>query len=264
MAAAIFEGEEKVEFVAGKILAAALLPPGGNLVVAASGVVLLLRWRRLGVTLVVLALASLYLFSAPAVAALLIRDLQIHPALTAARLEQITDAAIVILGAGRSVSAPEYGADTVSDLGLARLRYGARLYRASRLPILLSGGSPYGEEASEARLMAEVLTADFGVQPRWLEQRSRNTAENGLYTSALLAEHGIERVVVVTHAWHMRRALAAFVRTGLEVIPAPTGFVAAPVDGAKALAWLPSAAALRMSAWAWHEHLGRWWYRIRY
>ena len=68
--------------------------------------------------------------------------------------------AIVIVAGGRHRNAPEYGGETVNPLTLERLRYGARLARASGLPILLSGGAPSGGTA-EALLMRDALERDF-------------------------------------------------------------------------------------------------------
>ena len=40
-------------------------------------------------------------------------------------------------------------------------------------------------------------------------------------TASILQEAGIQRVYLVTHAWHMRRALLAFHRFGITATPAP-------------------------------------------
>ena len=52
--------------------------------------------------------------------------------------------AIVILGGGVRRHAAEYGGDTLGQLTLERVRYGARVARLTGLPVLVSGGSVFG------------------------------------------------------------------------------------------------------------------------
>jgi uncharacterized SAM-binding protein YcdF (DUF218 family) len=109
--------------------------------------------------------------------------------------------------------------------------------------------------------MAQALEQDFGVAPRWLEERSTDTHENAEFSAAILRAAGIERIYLVTHSWHMPRARAAFARAGLAVTPAPTVFTDAPPWH---IAFAPSVTALRNSYYALHELLGGLWYRLAY
>ena len=70
----------------------------------------------------------------------------------------------------------------------------------------------------------------------------------------------MRRCYVVTHAWHMPRALAAFEAAGLEPVPAPTVFRAGP--RAHVTEVLPSAKALRETQLAAHEWIGRVFYAL--
>ncbi len=159
--------------------------------------------------------------------------------------------AIVVLGGGSYWAAPEYGGDTVSRWSLERIRYAARLHRDTGLPLLVSGGAPLGG-VPEGRSMRDALERDFGVKVRWVEDRSANTRENALLSAALLKEAGVKRVLLVTHAWHMRRAQEAFVNAGLEAIAAPTGYeTTGPLT---ALDFLPRPGGL----WAGHIALNEW------
>ena len=105
----------------------------------------------------------------------------------------------------------------------------ARLYLAGRAPLLvLSGGRitwGQGQTRSEAADMAELAEA-LGVPTRAMviEPDSLNTFENAAKTKVLLADRGIQRILLVTSAMHMPRALAIFKKQGFEVIPAPTDF----------------------------------------
>ena len=131
--------------------------------------------------------------------------------------------AIVILGGGSYFAAPEYGGDTVSHYTLERLRYGARLGRESSLPVLVTGGAPFGGRA-EAESMREALERDFGIKVRWVETASRDTAENARLSAPLLKAAGVTRIALVSHGWHLPRAIELFEKQGIEVTPAPTAF----------------------------------------
>jgi len=170
----------------------------------------------------------------------------------------------VILSAGRRVYAPEFGGETADELTLERVRYGARLARGTQLPVLVSGGSPHGEAVSLAKLMADALRADYGITAKWQESRSTNTAENAIYSADILKRAGINRIVLVTHAWHMKRAYAAFAANGLSVIAAPTAFYGRPVSRTWSYYVEPDERAFRNVGYALHEIIGGYWYAVRY
>jgi uncharacterized SAM-binding protein YcdF (DUF218 family) len=108
------------------------------------------------------------------------------------------------------------------------------------------------------------LENELNVPVRWLEERSRNTAENASYSAEILRNENIAAVVLVTHAAHMPRAVDAFEKHGVEVYAAPTGRRTGHRGTASVQNWLPSSGALDRSRIALHEILGRIWYRIRY
>jgi uncharacterized SAM-binding protein YcdF (DUF218 family) len=58
----------------------------------------------------------------------------------------------------------------------------------------------------------------------WTEDRSTSTHENALYSAAILREHGIGTIVLVTEAQDMLRAELCFRKEGLVVIPYPISF----------------------------------------
>lgn len=131
----------------------------------------------------------------------------------------------------------------------------ARLYSATGLPVLASGGD------REAAIIKKQLERDFHVPVRWTEENSLNTEENAIFTAQILAGEKIQTIILVTHALHMRRAQRMFEDRGLEVIPAPTDFSAHPP-----LEWrnfLPSAEGKKLTKSAFHEILGLVWYRVR-
>jgi uncharacterized SAM-binding protein YcdF (DUF218 family) len=171
-------------------------------------------------------------------------------------LKRIGDAqAIVILGGGVRRNAPEFGGDTLARLTLERVRYGALVARATRLPVIVSGGSVYGGTA-EATLMKRVLEQEFGVEVRWSEERSRDTRSNAVESAAILLPAGVKRVLLVTHGFDVPRASAEFASAGLEVTPAPTVIAAERFSFDHAVELFPGMGALQASYYALYEILG--------
>lgn len=236
-----------------------LLPPLSLLILAGIG---LTMWRSrplLARYLLTLSVILLWLAATPYVAESALRWLEGPP--LALDTRQQPAQAIVVLGAGQYFSAPEYGENTVSRSGLERLRYAARLQRATNLPVLVSGGSPEGDYASEAVRMKAVLEQEFQVPVRWIEGTSDNTLENARFSRPLLQAEGIGRIYLVTHAWHMPRAAEAFRRVGFDVVPAPTAFTTRYQT--TLLTFLPSGDAMRDSSLFAHEVIGMAWYRLK-
>jgi uncharacterized SAM-binding protein YcdF (DUF218 family) len=239
------------------ILAALLLPPLNGLLLAGLGWGLWKCRPRLARTLVGSGLALLFLLSLPVVGNSMLRTLEGEP-VTPAQLQQAQ--AIVVLGGGRYRESPEYGGDTVGNGTLLRLRYAAKLQRETGLPILVTGGKPDGGDMSEAETMRRVLDNEFNVPVRWIEGASNNTRENARYSAELLGRDGIAHVLLVTHAWHMPRAMGSFVAAGITVSPAPTLFHQEPQTP---LDYLPRPEGLHSSRYAMHEWIGLLWYRLR-
>lgn len=164
--------------------------------------------------------------------------------------------AIVVLGAGRYLQAPEYRGDTAAAGTLERVRYAAWLHRETGRPILVSGGRPGGLGIrSEAEIMREILEEEFQVPVRWMEALSEDTLQNAAFSVELLKRDDIGRIYLVTHDFHMARAAEAFRGHAMEVVPMATGFQR-PVPESL-LSWLPSFEGLaRNRGWI-YEALAR-------
>lgn len=142
--------------------------------------------------------------------------------------------AIVVLGGGTiSKSAPR---QTVEVNGAGdRVIYAVQLYRNNAADKLLFGGSYIDWRdgvaetetgvSSPASEMAE-LARMFGVPDEaiLIQDRSLNTAEEAVEDARILRDLGLNRILLVSSATHMRRAVPLFEKQGLEVIPAPTDF----------------------------------------
>ena len=251
-----------------KIQALLLLPPGVIIIVALLGFLIQIRWQLVGNLVVALSLTSLLILSLPLTGHELMQGIESRfpPLRLPATAEAGTaPGAIVILGGGRYTHAAEFGeGDSVNRWTLERLRYGAYLHRLTGLPILVSGGTPFREQVPEAKLMQLSLKNDFQVEARWVEDKSANTYENARYSRAILAEAGIRRVYLVTHAAHMPRAVWSFENLGIDIVPAPTGFTTLNKEERETLGYYPSAYGLQLSSGALRERLGLMWYKRKY
>jgi uncharacterized SAM-binding protein YcdF (DUF218 family) len=240
-----------------------ILPPGGPILLGLLG--LMLVHHKSGKRLLLIAWTLLLLISLPAVSKLLMAGLESYPTLAQEQLDQLDAEAIVVLGGGRYYQAPEFGGqDSVNRRTLFRLRYAALLARKTGLPVIPSGGIPLILGKAEARINRDVLQDEFGVRVEHIEQQSLTTWENARYTAQLMNKLGIGKIVLVTDAAHMPRAVYAFQHNNIDPIPAPTGFASTPIEGENFwLKILPNANALLTSYTALHEYLGLLWYRLR-
>ena len=135
--------------------------------------------------------------------------------------------AVIVLGAGVNGTEPSLSLRTRLDKAVDYLE------RWPDIPAVLTGGTGYGEEISEAACMYDYLTA-HGVEPGRLilEDQATNTAENFALSKPLLYEAGVDpaegRVAVVTNDFHIARAELIAAREGygdVAGIPAPLPWV---------------------------------------
>lgn len=248
---------------------AVIMPPHGFITLAFLGL-LVARMRRghgFGTSVALLALILLYLSVSPPVSRWLMAQVegQAGPALdktTAVKLMKSDNPpqAVVILGGGQTRDSRERPhANFLAPRALERVHAGARLARWTGLPVLTSAGKPPGSEISGAALMARVLKEDLLTAVRWTETTSRNTADNARMSAALLKRDKVTHVVLVTQAFHMARARAAFRAAGLTVTTAPVGFMSGQ-DSPYISYWIPRPESRERATRAWHELIGYYWY----
>jgi uncharacterized SAM-binding protein YcdF (DUF218 family) len=172
---------------------------------------------------------------------------------------------IVVLGGAVAGAAPPRITVDLSDAA-DRVLHAARLYRAGKAPVvLISGGAiPWlGSDIPEAGSI-QTLLEEWGVPGASIiaEAASRNTYENAVLSKDVLAEHGLQRVLLVTSALHMPRALATFKSAGIDAVPAATDFTVTYKDQRTVIDFLPDAGALSRTTNAIKEYVGYayyWW-----
>jgi uncharacterized SAM-binding protein YcdF (DUF218 family) len=170
--------------------------------------------------------------------------------------------AIVVLGGFTNATGSGTRAIEIND-AVDRLFHGMRLYRAGKAPrVMLVGGAAEGS-SPEADFMADLLS-EFAVprEKMLLENQSRNTRENGVNAVKIMQENDIKKILLVTSAYHMRRAKGVFEKLGIDVVPAATDYQVSEPDPL-ILDWLPDAEALGLTTLGIKEYLGWWVYWLR-
>lgn len=244
-----------------RVLTAVIMPLPLGLVLAGLGLVLLAvsRWRRSGLLLAGVGLAVLLLAALPGVAQGLLAGLERayppRPAVDCPR----ADAIVVLGGAVQPLLVGEVRGRL--HRGSDRVWEAARLWHAGCAPrVVVSAGGRIELPVVAAESAAiGALLVDLGVPPGALvlEAESRNTQGNAAFSREVLAPLGVRRVLLVTSAWHLRRAVALFAATGLEVLPWGADYRA--VAACRGLeCWLPSPGALEATGLAVKEYLGYW------
>jgi len=250
-------------FAASKILG--LLIPASNILIFAAllGAALhVLGYRRIGRILVAVALLGFLACGFGPAGAMLLRPLEDRFAPPAAIAAEPTG--IVVLGGGLDARISNARKTfTLSEDG-SRLTTGVAL--ALRYPharLVFTGGSAevFGgpDEATPAKRFFEAL----GIPPDRIviESRSRNTAENALFTRDLVQPKPGQVWLLVTSAAHMPRAVGSFRRAGFEVVPYPASYRTA---GTSSDFWPAgdASAGLSLTDAAMHEWVGLIAYRI--
>ena len=212
---------------------------------------------------VVIPFATLSLICTPAVSHLACGSLEWHYRPTYERPDD-AEAIVVLAGSLR----PPDDVQTEAELGdstIGRCLHAARLYhRGRRCPIVVSGWKPHPgiPGPSLAELMREFLIRNGVAEGDVLmENRSQTTYENAVETGNLLRDRGIGKVVLVTDAMHLPRALGCFRAQDVDVVPSGCRFQATRFKWS-VFTFLPRTGAAEKFQQAAHEWLGLAWYRL--
>lgn len=226
-----------------------------------AGVVLLVRGarRRLGVVLAHAGLAVLVLFSLPAVANRLWRSLEVGAVDTFQK--DVTYDAVVLLGGTVSALGATPEVTSWND-NVERLLTTYELLSTGRAKMaVVSGGALDGQRLpTEAAYLARQLEA-WGISKERIvvEAQARNTRENATYSKPLLAARDAKKVLIVTSAFHVPRALGCFRAAGVPVDVLPVDYRMR--EPSRDVHVLPRGEYLADSARALREWLGRLVYR---
>ena len=236
------------------------MPPSSLIILMIIGLVIAGKRRFTGGAVVLLGLILLYSLSLEPVAEALLRPLE-----SAAPFVQHLPAKAdtVVVPGGGSVDLTWADAPPVPNAETwTRLIKGIEIARKLNVPLVLTGGNgePFATALNDADVMAQAAFA-LGM-PRSqviVENRSRNTLENSHAVRRIVKG---DRIILVTSAYYMKRALILFRKRGFSVVPVP----AYPLVQARKRGFhtvIPSAANLAKSSVALAEWLSLGWWGIR-
>lgn len=248
-----------ITFTLAKLMSLLVYPLSLSLLLCALSLAISRVWPRVSFYTVLVAVGWLYLCSTALFANFLTGTLEREFVPRAMSVVERADAIVLLGGAMRG----DTHMGTLADLNhhADRLVHAVALYRAGKAPVVLVTGGGIEGARTEAQQMKDLLEV-MGVPARdiLLENDSRNTHDNAVHTAQILRAEGMQRVLLVTSAYHMRRSLALFAAQGVDVIPAPTDYQRL-VTPHLLPEWLPAVSNLYQSTEALHEIVGYWVYR---
>lgn len=203
-----------------KLLPVFVLPIGLLIILVVLGT--LKQWRKLTFA----TLAAFYLLCTPLVGGWLIGRLEaVHPRFRVGEIGS-ADAVLVLSGAMGGSSPPGY-LPNWSD-AVERFEAGVALAQAEVAPrLLFTGGiEPHDPRVKSEGTRMRELAIERGVPAERIAQIGAvgNTADEARALARFAAEHQLKRVILVTSAWHMPRAVRQFRNSGVEIVPFPVDY----------------------------------------
>jgi uncharacterized SAM-binding protein YcdF (DUF218 family) len=248
-------------FLIKKIISSFLLPPGCFIMVLIGAGIWFVSRRRSSCGIFAIAMGMLlWGASVIPVSNFLMRGLE--RGMTIPRV--LKGDAIILLGGGANDDTMDLtGNGSPSDDMMSRLVTAVRVQKSTGLPVIVSGGAVQENILAEPLIVQRYLK-DLGV-PRekiLLEDKSRDTGENGRYVAEVCARNGFRNPLLVTSAYHMKRSLLIFRRNKLTVTPLPAGFRSVEHLKFTPYTLLPKISALYVTSAALHEYLGLVYYHL--
>jgi uncharacterized SAM-binding protein YcdF (DUF218 family) len=133
---------------------------------------------------------------------------------------------VIMLGGGAFPDTPDVsGQGTLCSSPANRLLTAVRLQKKLAVPIILSGGQVYSDSGPEA-VIAKRILMDLGVPEDKIivEGKSINTTQNAKFSTEIMRERGLNKPILVTSAFHMRRSVLNFAKNGMEVTAYPSDY----------------------------------------
>lgn len=168
---------------------------------------------------------------------------------------------IVVLGGGLNYYSDEEAAPSMHSM--QRLIKGYQLHRRLKTPLIYSGGIAIGQKMISEADAAEEFLDSLGMEKEFYisEDRAQTTFENAAYLKKWIDENDVEKVYLVTSAYHVLRSAAVFNAQDIEFLVVHSGFI---YDHQFSwLDYLPNRGALSANLSALHEWVGLVWYYLR-
>jgi len=207
-----------------KIITRFLTPPGIFIIpIMLSGMWLLFREKsKVGALNIIIAIL-MWILSISPVSDALLESLESNFSLPKNPQGDV----IILLAGSTNYKAPDLsGIGAPSDYYLSRIVTAIRLQKILNIPIIVSGDKILKSNDVVIPITKRFL-ADLGVPADKIiiENSSRNTYENASMSAEILKRrYPGEKHLVITSAFHLRRAMGCFRKTGLEVEGFSTDF----------------------------------------
>lgn len=190
---------------------------------------------------------------------MLVRSLEVDAPRTM-RPDETYDAVILL---GGLVEDRVDGHDSVAyNDNVERLHGTFEVLRENRARYAIVSGGSWADTTPEAEtLAAELVRMGIAEERVLVEGKSRNTRENALFSAELVRARKLEKLLLVTSAFHMQRAQRCFEVVGLAVDTLPVDYKS--YDPARfSGAWIPRSKSLYETSFALREIAGRVVYRL--
>lgn len=235
-----------------KLLPVFVLPLGWVFLLLV-GALLWRKWWPVAVALVILLVASLPVISSRLIGGLESR----YPALPIA--EAGPAEAIVVLG---GVLGPKAAPGFLANWAETSERFdgGVALLRAGRAGILVFTGAriPWEGRATLEGDDLRAIAIRQGVPAAQIlvTREISNTRDEARAVAEMAKARGWKKILVVTTAWHMPRAVQAFRQAGVGITPFPVDLRCDRARALSAAEFLPKGEALQMTETALREYYG--------
>lgn len=195
---------------------------------------------KVGKWMAIFAMISLYVCATPWGERLFASSLEDYPLFSRDDLDSKAQAIVVLDSRGSSYEQNR------------RLSLAVSLHKAYGLPIIVSG-------RGGAHSLAYRLHHIYKVPVAYVDNESSNTWHHAQTLKPYLEKHKLESFYLLAHSWHMKRALWTFEYQGLHPIP----LIANTPPQTSPFHWIPSIRSLTHANYAYYEHIGLTWYRIK-
>ena len=231
-----------------------LLPPGCIILLLAALTFYLFKRKAAGKFAAALITLLLYFASVMPTAQLLTHGLESRYTQQSAVKADV----IAVLGGGAVSGVPDIdGEGALAAAGMNRLATGMRLQRMLGVPLIVSGGQVFKDSGGEAEIAKRVLIS-MGVKENMVYTKALNTSQNAQNIIAASKENGWKRIIVVTSALHMPRAIqnfAAVKDSDMEVTAYPCDYLSSGKIVISPFSFVPQAYALDLTAMSLKEYL---------
>ena len=232
-----------------------LLPPGCIILLLAELTFYLFKRKAAGKFAAALITLLLYFASLMPTAQLLTHGLESRYTQQSAVKADV----IAVLGGGAVSGVPDIeGEGALAAAGMNRLATGMRLQRMLGVPLIVSGGQVF-KDSGEAEIAKRVLIS-MGVKENmvYTDTKALNTRQNAQNIIVASKEKGWKRIIVVTSALHIPRAMqnfAAVKDSDMEVTAYPCDYLSSGKIVISPFSFVPQAYALDLTAMALKEYL---------